>query len=138
MTKIRFLTLTPQQFADGPGRSLLFSETEAFYILMNISSKQASNDMPEGFSTNPIARKKPRPTPRPLNLSKFNMPRSLEFASLLTNSWQNYPSLSFPSTSLSHSPFMVGTEADRVDASWMNYHNQGMRLPWAILRSSSI
>ncbi|XP_015109573.1 uncharacterized protein LOC107036271 [Diachasma alloeum] len=126
LTKIRFLTLTPQQFADGPGRSLLFSEIEAFYILMNISSKQASNDMPEGFSTNPIARKKPRPTQGPLNLrlSKFNAPRSLEFASLLsTNSWQNYPSLGFPSTSLNHSPYMVSTEPERLDFSWMSCHS---------------
>ncbi|XP_011308140.1 uncharacterized protein [Fopius arisanus] len=121
LTKIRFLTLTPQQFADGPGRSLLFSETEAFYILMNISSKQASNDMPEGFSTNPIARKKPRHTQGGLNIGmpQFKVPKSLEFASLLSaNTWQNYPSLSYASTSLNYPPCMMGSEPDRLDSSW--------------------
>lgn len=52
LTKIRFLTLTPQEFAEGPGRSSLLSKEEAFAILMNISSSNSEVPMPEGFSTN--------------------------------------------------------------------------------------
>lgn len=52
LTKIRFLTLTPQEFAEGPGRSSLLTKEEAFAILMNISSSNSEISMPEGFSTN--------------------------------------------------------------------------------------
>ncbi|XP_059613997.1 BTB/POZ domain-containing protein 6-B-like [Phlebotomus argentipes] len=51
LKRIRFLTLTPQQFAEGPGRSCLLTQTEAFAILMNISSPNSVCTMPEGFST---------------------------------------------------------------------------------------
>lgn len=51
LTKIRFLTLTPQEFAEGPGRSPLLTQPEAFAILMNISSSDSKKTMPEGFST---------------------------------------------------------------------------------------
>ncbi|XP_055692411.1 BTB/POZ domain-containing protein 6-B-like [Lutzomyia longipalpis] len=55
--KIRFLTLTPQQFAEGPGRSTLLSQNEAFVILMNISSPtNCGCPMPEGFSTSRTSR----------------------------------------------------------------------------------
>lgn len=50
--KIRFLTLTPQQFAEGPGRSPLLTRDEAFAILMNVSSSGSDIPMPEAFSTN--------------------------------------------------------------------------------------
>ncbi|KAJ8687183.1 hypothetical protein QAD02_022977 [Eretmocerus hayati] len=52
LTKIRFLTLTPQEFAEGPGKSPLLSQEEAFSILMNISSNRSNVPMPEAFSTN--------------------------------------------------------------------------------------
>lgn len=51
LQKIRFLTLTPQEFAEGPGKSKLLNQTEAFHILMNISSSTASVPMPDGFTT---------------------------------------------------------------------------------------
>ncbi|CAG9807428.1 unnamed protein product [Chironomus riparius] len=54
--KIRFLTLTPQQFAEGPARSNLLSQSEAFAILMNISTPNSVYPMPEGFSMNKNSR----------------------------------------------------------------------------------
>lgn len=58
--KIRFLTLSPQQFAESPGKSTLLSESEKFAILMNICTPNAAVPMPEGFSlsTTPRTRKK--------------------------------------------------------------------------------
>lgn len=50
MGNIRFLTLSPQQFAEGPGRSSLLTQDEAFAILMNISSTDCTFPMPENFS----------------------------------------------------------------------------------------
>ena len=52
LTKIRFLTLTPQEFAEGPGKSALLTQQEAFSILMNISSNKSKVLMPEGFCLN--------------------------------------------------------------------------------------
>ncbi|XP_045511046.1 uncharacterized protein LOC123705968 isoform X1 [Colias croceus] len=49
--KIRFLTLTAQQFAEGPARSSLLTESEAFTVLMNILSTNSDVPMPTGFST---------------------------------------------------------------------------------------
>lgn len=59
LTKIRFLTLTPQEFAEGPAGSLLLNQDEAFAILRNISSSERKWPMPEGFSTNVQSRMKP-------------------------------------------------------------------------------
>lgn len=56
--KIRFLTLTPQQFAEGPGKSNLLTESEKFAILMNICSPGSAAAMPDGFSTSTFRRKK--------------------------------------------------------------------------------
>lgn len=50
ITKIRFLTLTPKQFADGPGKADILDKDEAFAIIMNISSINSSILMPVGFS----------------------------------------------------------------------------------------
>lgn len=55
--KIRFLTLTPQQFAKGPAKSSLLTESEAFAVLMNILSSNADVPMPRGFSTCRVPRK---------------------------------------------------------------------------------
>ncbi|CAK1549587.1 unnamed protein product [Leptosia nina] len=49
--KIRFLTMTAQQFAEGPARSSLLTESEAFTVLMNILSNNSDVPMPTGFST---------------------------------------------------------------------------------------
>ncbi|CRL06976.1 CLUMA_CG020014, isoform A [Clunio marinus] len=50
--KIRFLTLTPQQFAEGPARTNLLSQSEAFAILMNISTPNSVYPMPDSFTLN--------------------------------------------------------------------------------------
>lgn len=48
--KIRFLTMTPQQFAEGPARSKLLQQHEALAILIKISSPTINDQaMPEGF-----------------------------------------------------------------------------------------
>ncbi|XP_017042160.1 uncharacterized protein LOC108088724 [Drosophila ficusphila] len=50
--KIRFLTMTPQQFAEGPARSKLLQQHEALSILIKISSPSLNDcHMPEGFCT---------------------------------------------------------------------------------------
>ncbi|XP_060517199.1 BTB/POZ domain-containing protein 1-like [Cylas formicarius] len=67
--KIRFLTLTPQQFAEGPGKSTLLSESEKFAILMNICSPSAAVPYPEGFSKQTEPRKK-----KPSESSNWEMP----------------------------------------------------------------
>lgn len=68
--KIRFLTLTPQQFAEGPARTNLLSQSEAFAILMNISTPNSVYPMPEGFTMNknsrvPFDSRSPSPLARP-------------------------------------------------------------------------
>ncbi|XP_055615744.1 uncharacterized protein LOC129761917 isoform X2 [Toxorhynchites rutilus septentrionalis] len=50
--RIRFLSLNPQQFAEGPARTNLLTQSEAFAILMNISTVNSCYPMPEGFTTN--------------------------------------------------------------------------------------
>ncbi|XP_059061818.1 uncharacterized protein LOC131854700 [Achroia grisella] len=55
--KIRFLTLTPQQFAEGPARSSLLTDSESFAVLMNILSSNCDISMPQGFSTCRVPRK---------------------------------------------------------------------------------
>ncbi len=54
--KIRFLTLTPQQFAEGPARTNLLTKSEAFAILMNISTPNSIYPMPEGFTQSKMHR----------------------------------------------------------------------------------
>ena len=59
LSKIRFLSLSPQEFAEGPGMSPLLTQQEAFAILMNILCTGNKAPMPEGFSTNAHSRAKP-------------------------------------------------------------------------------
>ncbi|XP_055371419.1 BTB/POZ domain-containing protein 3-like isoform X2 [Condylostylus longicornis] len=55
--KIRFLTLSAQQFAEIPAKSGLLTESEALAILTNIISPIITVcQMPEGFSTSKIRR----------------------------------------------------------------------------------
>ncbi|XP_054087498.1 uncharacterized protein LOC105212840 isoform X2 [Zeugodacus cucurbitae] len=55
--KIRFLTLTPQQFAEGPARSKLLKQHEALAILIKISSPTINDcPMPEGFCNSRTSR----------------------------------------------------------------------------------
>lgn len=68
MGKIRFLTLTPSQFAERPAVSQLLSQDEAFAILVNISSPNTSSlplPLPEGFTACREPRKKIQPEPEP-------------------------------------------------------------------------
>ncbi|XP_073941316.1 BTB/POZ domain-containing protein 6-like isoform X2 [Choristoneura fumiferana] len=56
--QIRFLTLSPQQFAEVPVlRPPLLTESEAFAVLMNISSSRSDVPLPRGFSTSREPRK---------------------------------------------------------------------------------
>lgn len=73
--KIRFLTLNPQEFADGPARTNLLSQSEAFVILMNISTPNSVYPMPEGFTLNKnprnynfIESRSPSPLPLPISI----------------------------------------------------------------------
>lgn len=83
LTKIRFLTLTPQEFAEGPARSSLLNQDEAFAILMNISSTESKWPMPDGFSTNAQSRVKPlKQHPTMDNLSTIGAMASSSSASV--------------------------------------------------------
>ncbi|XP_015189187.1 PREDICTED: BTB/POZ domain-containing protein 6-like [Polistes dominula] len=59
LSKIRFLTLTPQEFAESPGMSPLLTQDEAFAILMNILCTENKSPLPEGFSSDTHNRAKP-------------------------------------------------------------------------------
>lgn len=82
--KIRFLTLTPQQFAEGPARTNLLSQSEAFAILMNISTPNSVYPMPDGFTLNKNSRvynvygdsRSPSPAvlPGPSQIQSLNVP----------------------------------------------------------------
>nr|AEE61716.1 unknown [Dendroctonus ponderosae] len=87
--KIRFLTLTPQQFAEGPGKSSLLSEPDKFAILMNICSPSAGTSMPEGFCTLTERRSKPHKLYSetvPMDTSRTSM---IQFASLIAETFKD-------------------------------------------------
>ncbi|CAK9806501.1 BTB/POZ domain-containing protein 6-A [Anthophora quadrimaculata] len=63
LSKIRFLSLSPQEFAEGPGMSPLLTQDETFAILMNILCTGNKAPMPEGFSTNLNGRTNPLNVP---------------------------------------------------------------------------
>lgn len=50
LKKLRFLLMTPRQFADNVPKTNLLTQAECFAILMSISSSEA-HPMPDGFST---------------------------------------------------------------------------------------
>lgn len=56
LSKIRFLSLSAQEFAEGPGMSPLLTQDETFAILMNTLCTGNKAPMPEGFSTNSHSR----------------------------------------------------------------------------------
>lgn len=56
--KIRFLTLTPKQFAEVPANSPLLTQAEKYAILMNICSTSAPVPLPEGFTASRVPRRK--------------------------------------------------------------------------------
>ncbi|XP_058840243.1 BTB/POZ domain-containing protein 6-B-like [Topomyia yanbarensis] len=49
--RVRFLTMSPKQFAEGPIKTTLLTQPEMFAILANISSPDSGVPMPDGFST---------------------------------------------------------------------------------------
>ncbi|CAK9830737.1 BTB/POZ domain-containing protein 6-A [Anthophora retusa] len=63
LSKIRFLSINPQEFAEGPGMSPLLTKDETFAILMNILCTGNKAPMPEGFSTNINGRTNPLNVP---------------------------------------------------------------------------
>lgn len=73
LRKIRFLLLTPKQFAENVPRSNLLDTTESFAILMNISCSNV-HPMPDGFSlsrkSRTISRPPPPQQPQPLSLEQ--------------------------------------------------------------------
>ena len=50
--KIRFLTLSPSEFAANATIQTLLSQSEAYALLMKISAPNAVNTIPDGFSSN--------------------------------------------------------------------------------------
>lgn len=75
--KIRFLTMTPQQFADGPARSKLLQQHEALAILIEISSPSINDcPMPEGFCRSRCSRNyyEQRSNQRDLSSYRHSMP----------------------------------------------------------------
>lgn len=97
--KIRFLTLSPQQFADGPGRSNLLSQTEAFAILMNVSSPSSSYPLPDGFTSSRSMR----------NENKFSVPVSESPSPVAI-----YPAEFHPNDQ-SHNDFQMDVGRDMVE-----------------------
>lgn len=70
--KIRFLTMTPQQFAEGPARSKLLQQHEALAILIKISSPSINDcPMPEGFCSSRCSRNYYEQRNNPRDLSTF-------------------------------------------------------------------
>ncbi|KAL6267349.1 BTB/POZ domain-containing protein 6-like [Pogonomyrmex barbatus] len=77
LLKIRFLSLMPQEFAEGPGQSPLLTKDEAFAILMNILCTGNKTPMPEGFCINSNSRAEPKKihfNPHPLFMSRPKAP----------------------------------------------------------------
>lgn len=54
--KIRFLTLSPAEFASSPVIPDLVTQDEAFALLMKISSPMTVVTMPDGFSVSTVPR----------------------------------------------------------------------------------
>ncbi|XP_058455317.1 BTB/POZ domain-containing protein 6-like [Malaya genurostris] len=54
---IRFLTMSPQTFAEGPMKTKLLTKRESLAMLANIASSNTDIPMPKGFSTKKTARK---------------------------------------------------------------------------------
>ncbi|XP_034951671.1 uncharacterized protein [Chelonus insularis] len=119
LSKIRFLTLTPQQFAEGTGRSLLLTKDEAFAILMNVSSSGSNIPMPEDFSTNPLHRGKTR---RPgIRRAQFNERIFGQFSEMNPSDFWQMP----PSTSFNPAPYSSSgdkhLERPEKSGCWISY-----------------
>lgn len=89
LKKIRFLLMTPRQFADNVPKTNLLTQAECFAILMSISSSEA-HPMPDGFSTSNESR---CPTQTPLHSN----PNALNYYH--ENSQDGHPLFPLPSAS---------------------------------------
>lgn len=95
--KIRFLTMTPQQFAEGPARSKLLQEHEALAILIKISSPSINDcPMPEGFCNSRSCRNyyEQRSSQRDLSTFLHTHPQNNFFCGSVTAN--NFPSIDAP------------------------------------------
>lgn len=92
LKKVRFLLMTPKQFAENVPRTNLLTTAESFAILMNISSSDV-NPMPEGFSTSTEFRSIPQP-PQHHNSNALNYYHE--------NSSDGHPLFPLPSSSSTH------------------------------------
>lgn len=59
LTKIRFLTLKPSEFAASSAVSLLLTQNEAYTVLMRISSPDTVVTIPDDFCNNTVPRYSP-------------------------------------------------------------------------------
>lgn len=91
LKKIRFLLMTPRQFADNVPKTNLLTQAECFAILMSISSSDA-HPMPEGFSTSNESRSL---THTPLHSN----PNALNYYHGHDNSQDGHPMFPLPSAS---------------------------------------
>ncbi|XP_043518638.1 uncharacterized protein LOC122533212 [Frieseomelitta varia] len=83
LSKIRFLSLSAQEFAEGPGMSPLLTQDEIFAILMNTLCTGNKAPMPEGFSTNSHSRAYKPPITR-LCALRYKPSR---YSSYMTHCW---------------------------------------------------
>ncbi|XP_028524664.1 uncharacterized protein LOC108002163 [Apis cerana] len=96
LSKIRFLSLSAQEFAEGPGMSPLLTQDETFAILMNTLCTGNKAPMPEGFSTNSHSRVnicKPPITHITCSLKSVNpcyKPVDPYFKSFMPHYWSSY------------------------------------------------
>lgn len=93
LKKIRFLLLSPKQFADNVPRTKLLETAESFAILMNISSSDA-HPMPDGFSMSRKTR-----THNPANL-----PHEHAFYGPLATNPGDLPRMPLPCTEILYNP----------------------------------
>lgn len=59
LQKIRFLTMSVSEFAEGPAQSKFLTKDESFAILLNISSPSTKYPLPANFSTCRVHRTNP-------------------------------------------------------------------------------
>lgn len=79
LKKIRFLTLTPKQFAEGPARSSLLHQADTLSLFINVCSPATTDQpMPEGFSTSRTPRNLNRSALSPSHMPRPHFPQSIQ------------------------------------------------------------
>ncbi|XP_054730136.1 uncharacterized protein LOC129238925 [Anastrepha obliqua] len=119
--KIRFLTLTPQQFAEGPARSNLLKQNEALAILIKISSPTINDcPMPQGFCSSRTSReyyesRSQRDLSSYRHSAPSNAPAPTSFASFesfMGNTASNVSTAAQSASSNNLSTFQGGSDTD--------------------------